>query len=279
MRLIGDIGGTKATWIWKNNQGQIRRINTLGYHPLHSGHELFDILENTELTRLARQWNQLCYYGTACESVQMADTVKKQLKKIFPYSDIKVYSDLLGATRAACGHKPGVSCILGTGSSSCLYDGKNIRRQVPSLGYILADEAGGADLGKRLLTAYFYGRLEKNTVAQLKDSYQISKDQVLSRLYKKSAANRYLASFAPFVLKHQKDQAIRRLTRDSIDSFIRNHILGYPESGSLPIYFSGSIAWYFSALIAERLSEHGLKPAGFFQSPIDRLLAYHETKT
>ena len=32
----------------------------------------------------------------------------------------------MAAARATCDGKPGVACILGTGSNSCIYDGKNI---------------------------------------------------------------------------------------------------------------------------------------------------------
>ena len=61
---------------------------------------------------------------------------------------VEVYSDLLAAARALCGHEPGIACILGTGSNSCLYDGTGIASNVSPLGYILGDEGSGAVLGK-----------------------------------------------------------------------------------------------------------------------------------
>ena len=38
---------------------------------------------------------------------------------------------------ASCGDDMGIACILGTGSNSCVYDGKNIIKTLPSLGYML----------------------------------------------------------------------------------------------------------------------------------------------
>ena len=57
-------------------------------------------------------------------------------------------SDLLGAARGLLVRRPGLACIIGTGSNSCLYDGNEIVRNVAPLGYILGDEGSSAYLGK-----------------------------------------------------------------------------------------------------------------------------------
>lgn len=68
---------------------------------------------------------------------------------MFKRAAIEVETDLMGAARALCGHNPGIACILGTGSNSCLYDGRQILANVSPLGYILGDEGSGAVLGKK----------------------------------------------------------------------------------------------------------------------------------
>ena len=49
--------------------------------------------------------------------------------------------------------------ILGTGSNSCYYDGKDIVGNVPPLGFILGDEGSGAVMGKRLVADVLKGIL------------------------------------------------------------------------------------------------------------------------
>ena len=60
---------------------------------------------------------------------------------------VEVLHDLLGAARAACGKAPGIACILGTGSNTCLYDGNDVIDNVTNLGYLLGDEGKGGDRG------------------------------------------------------------------------------------------------------------------------------------
>ena len=59
------------------------------------------------------------------------------LRYVIGCDQVEVNSDLLGAARALCGHESGIACILGTGSNSCYYNGKNIEQHVSPLGFIL----------------------------------------------------------------------------------------------------------------------------------------------
>ena len=65
--------------------------------------------------------------------------------------EIEISTDMLAAARGLCGHQPGIACIMGTGSNSCYYDGKNIVSNVSPLGFILGDEGSGAVMGKLLV--------------------------------------------------------------------------------------------------------------------------------
>ena len=64
---------------------------------------------------------------------------------------IQVESDLLAAARGLFKCEAGIACILGTGSNSCLYDGKGIVKSISPLGFVLGDEGSGAVLGKLLV--------------------------------------------------------------------------------------------------------------------------------
>ena len=58
---------------------------------------------------------------------------------------------MLAAAHGLCGQKAGIACILGTGSNSCFYNGKEIVSNISPLGFILGDEGSGAVLGKLLV--------------------------------------------------------------------------------------------------------------------------------
>ena len=47
----------------------------------------------------------------------------------FPGASIECASDMLGAARAVCQHRPGIAAILGTGANTCQWDGKKIVRR------------------------------------------------------------------------------------------------------------------------------------------------------
>ena len=91
------------------------------------------------------------FYGAGCLPPK-TESIIHVLQNNFPEADISVDTDLLGAARALCKDNAGIACILGTGSNSCLYDGKRIIQNISPLGYILGDEGSGAYLGKRFIS-------------------------------------------------------------------------------------------------------------------------------
>ena len=73
------------------------------------------------------------------------------MQEFFLNAQINIMHDLDGAIKATYKGVPIISCILGTGSNSCVYDGEKIIENAPSLGYILGDEASGNYFGKQLI--------------------------------------------------------------------------------------------------------------------------------
>lgn len=73
------------------------------------------------------------FYGAGCAFPEKNRIVEEAITPYIP-APIEVYSDLMAAARALCGSRPGIACILGTGSNSCLYDGTEITGAYLSLG-------------------------------------------------------------------------------------------------------------------------------------------------
>ena len=57
----------------------------------------------------------------------MNQIVLKAMNRLFPNADSNVDHDLLACALATYEDEPSISCILGTGSNSCFFDGENIR--------------------------------------------------------------------------------------------------------------------------------------------------------
>ena len=150
MILIADSGSTKTNWCLVE-QGQIvSEIVTDGINPFYQtdmeiiallDDQLIPKLENTDIDRIF-------FYGAGCSFPEKKILVSRGLVRFFGNSMIEIQSGLLGAARSLFQQEKGIACILGTGSNSCYYDGKDITQNVSPLGFILGDEGSGAVLGK-----------------------------------------------------------------------------------------------------------------------------------
>ncbi len=276
MQLVGDVGGTKSSWMWKDHSGGVRQVRLGPFHPLmHGPEDLFSLFSDSVVWDYRSDIKVVYYYGTACNTAASIRTVTEQLGRVFAQATIEVYSDILGAARAASGDQASISCILGTGSSSCVYDGHQIVERIPSLGYLLADDGSGADLGRELIRAYYFGLLSQTTMERLESFSSMHRDQLLHTLYRHPSPNRQLASFVPFIVQQLDEEDIYVIVRGAFDRFIQYYIVPYAASKDYAVYFSGSVAWYLRRVMAEGLKNHNLQIGKFVRDPIVELYNYH----
>ena len=157
MKLVVDSGSTKTDWGFFNTVYDLKAVKTQGINPCHQSEEEIRTIIKSELIPNLQAVDlnavsEVFYYGAGCATESICAQMAGILKEFLPNAVIKVDSDMLGAARALCGHSEGVACVLGTGSNSCLFNGKEIEDQVPSLGFILGDEGSSAALGRRLIS-------------------------------------------------------------------------------------------------------------------------------
>jgi N-acetylglucosamine kinase-like BadF-type ATPase len=125
MILIADSGSTKTDWVLTDKKSR-SSYRTIGYNPYFidtSG--IFDSVSSTLISSLdADSVEKIYFYGAGCSNNENIDVVKKALEKCFRNSSVWVGHDMLAAARALLGRNPGFAAILGTGSNTCMYDGK-----------------------------------------------------------------------------------------------------------------------------------------------------------
>ena len=148
--LIIESGGTKSSW---NLVGQ-KEYMFDGINPnIHSEEHIHNILIKAKEKLQDKNIESIEFYGAGCSTTETCFKIETLLKNYFDCK-ISVNHDLLAACRAGLQNESGLVGILGTGSNACYYDGSTILDEKISLGYILGDEGGGADLGKRLVKLY-----------------------------------------------------------------------------------------------------------------------------
>lgn len=276
MILIADSGSTKTDWCVTEGGKVMMRAATQGINPFHQDEDTMSkVLADELLPQLGcLEINKVYFYGSGCREEFVPDMIRMFSRFFTGAPTIEAHGDLLGAARAVCGAEEGIACILGTGANSCLYDGRRIVKNTPPLGYILGDEGSGAVLGRLFINALFKGGLDDRLRKEFLHEYGLTLAEIIGRVYREPLANRFLASFAPFIRRHTDNQQLRALVVDNFRSFFLRNVIPY-GSPHLDVGAVGSIAWYFSDELTEAAHAEGFTISRVLRSPIDGLAAYH----
>lgn len=274
--LIADSGSTKTQWCLVEGNKKTK-IASQGLSPYFlTQDEVEQILQVELMPKLKKRFpEEVYFYGTGCSNPENVKMMKKALKNIFPKAKVAVDHDLMGAARALCGHEKGVACILGTGSNSCFYNGKKIMKNSPGLGYALGDEGSGAYLGKKVLQHYLYDTFDPDLMDRFRMKYNIGINDVLDSVYKKPFPNRYLAQFTTFLVENRGHFMVENIIEDGLNDFFFNHIYKYRESWSLPIHFTGSVAYGFKDVLKTLCASYELTLGKVLKTPLDGLVEFH----
>ncbi|NJC25503.1 hypothetical protein [Neolewinella antarctica] len=277
MLLIADAGSTKADWAWLAKDGETSFAHTKGYNPVVHPKELLhgelDLLVGDLLPGL--QPKEVHYYGAGCWDYKRKIPIREAIQAHYPNAEVKVMHDLLGAARASCGTQPGIACILGTGSNTCLYDGEDVVDNVTNLGYMLGDEGSGSHLGKAFLRAYFYRELDTDMHDAFEEHTQLDKSTILDNVYGSDIANTYLASFTRFMGEHLDNPIIQKIVFASFGEFLDRHVRKYKGHLDVPVHYIGSVAYHFKDILRAAMAERNLRMGTFVHKPIEALANFH----
>ncbi len=277
MILIADAGSTKADWLILEKNGHQRLESTQGFNPFfHSTSDIRKALAAQLVPKLdAEAVSAIYYYGAGIHDEHRAEMVAKALKPLFVNALVEVDHDLLAAARATCGSLPGICCILGTGSNSCLYNGEKVIDNVPSLGYLLGDEGSGTHLGKALLRAYFYRELPPEIEKAFDEAYPEGGHAIKDRVYEMVGTNVYLAGFSKFLAEHKTHYSIQQIVAKCFAEFLDTQVRKYEDHQKLPINFVGSIAHHYEEILHNELEKRGMKLGRIIRKPIYSLGEFH----
>ncbi len=281
MIAIVDSGSTKSSWVFVDRLLRKHEFKTLGFNPYYqNSEEIFQTLSKDLLPLIPKDEavEEIYFYGAGCERDSQKQVVANGLRKAFPTSEINVDHDMLAAARSLFGHKPGIACIAGTGANTCYYDGDKIVENIYSPGLALADEGSGGFLGKMLARDYIRKALPKHLMEAFEKFTPDRIEDILDKVYKKPFPNRYLASLAPFVVKHQDDPYMFQMAYENFEEMFKKCIVRYEKHKVLPIRFIGSIAAHLKPVLDKVAKDKGLKVDHIVANPMEGLVDYHLQK-
>lgn len=277
IKLIADSGSTKTEWCLLKGSRKTPFL-TQGLSPYFVSPRDFTNILSENVKPLVKKYEELeiFFYGTGCKDRKNAKWVERCFQQVFPGCAVTVKSDLFGAARSLCATDKGIACILGTGSNSCYFNGSRIVKNSPGLGYVLGDEGSGAYLGKKVVQYYLYDFFDDDLRTRFDARFVTNSSEILHGVYSEPLPNRFLASFAIFLVENRGHEMIEEIIYQGLNDFFTTHVNRYKQSKKVPVHFTGSIAFGFQDVVRKLCDAYGLRPGTILKNPMEGLIKVHK---
>lgn len=273
--LIAESSTTRTEWSLVEDGQVLQHAFTSGLNPFFMTRREISHSIRLELPSefFKRRWSHVYFYGAGCSGPEKNKIIEASLVAQFK-TPATVMSDLLGAARGLLVREPGLACILGTGSNSCFYDGNEIVKNVPALGFILGDEGSGAALGRVFLGDALKGLAPQELTDAFFEKYKVTRAEVLDAVLNNPAATRNLRSYSFFLSEHLDSPYIHDMIATEFRRFFERNVVQY-DYKNYPVNFVGPIATTYSEILLEVASDFGATVRKIVLSSMPGLVAYH----
>ena len=273
--LIAESSTTRTEWSLIEDGEVLEHAYTVGLNPFFMSRREISHSIRLELPPefFKRRWSHVYFYGAGCSGPEKNKIIESSLVAQFK-TPVTVMSDLLGAARGLLVREAGLACILGTGSNSCLYDGKEIVKNVPALGFILGDEGSGAALGRVFLGDALKGLAPHELTEAFFDKYKVTRAEVLDAVLNNPAATRNLRAYSFFLSEHLDSPYVHDLIAGEFRRFFERNVAQY-DYKAYPVNFVGPIATTYSEILLEVANDFGATVRKIILSSMPGLVAYH----
>ena len=272
--LIADSGTTKTDWSVVKGGRLVNTISMKGMNPFFQTYEeIEEEIEKTLIPQLNISVDAIYFYGAGCV-FDKADIMRDAISSCINALKIHVYSDLLAVAHSTCSREAGIACIMGTGSNSCFYDGQKIAKNVPSLGFILGDEGGGAALGRLLVSDVLKELLPEYLRDAFFERFKLTQADILDHVYKRPFPNRFLAGLSPFLSEHIDAPEIHVIVLKNFISFFTRNVMQY-DYKNYNVNFVGSVAYHYKDVLREAAKTVNIRIGKILKSPMNGLIDYY----
>lgn len=273
MILIADSGSTKCDWhLYDEKNNKLFQKRTIGINPMIlSDVEIRFVLQQVR-TDILFEVTRVEFYCAGGNHEESKHRLIGLFRECFYKAKVLIEDDLEMAAKCIKGDA-GVLCILGTGSNSCFFDGSNLHKRLPDLGYQVMDEGSGNFYGRELLRSYAYGYMPDELRKSFECAYNLHADIMVNELYNGENPSSYLAKFAQFLIQHKEHIFIKKLIKNGVDKVFEHVLKPYRiEMKKHPTYFVGSIAFFLQNDITEEAYGRGYDSVYFIRKPIEYIV-------
>lgn len=274
INVIAD-SSTRTEWALVEGGQIVEHAFTRGLNPYFLTRREISHVVRLELpqTFFRHRWNHVYFYGAGCNSLEKIKVIESSLVAQFK-TPVTVESDLTAAARGLLIDKPGLACILDTGSNSCFYDGTSIVKNVRPGGFILGDEGSGSAMGRLFVGDVIKDLAPADLTAAFLDKYGIVPDDLLNEVYGNPQANYNLRRYADFLAENISNDYVYQLVHNEIYRFF-SRTIGQYDYKNYQVSFVGSVANSFSAILMQVAREFGTSIKKIMLNSMPGLIAYH----
>ena len=276
MIIIVESGATKSDW------RKIDKDGTIVSQSLHRGTNVSSMKMETIKSILAEGLESI---QASCEdrfylytAGVITEEIRKELKdhimSLVNFKDLDIQNDLVGAARGALGHQSGVAAIMGTGSNTCFYDGKQVSQTVYSGGFILGDDGSASVLGRMFITDYLKKLIPEDVASDFESKYDCSYMSIVENVYRGPAPAGYLGGFAPFIISHYNNPYIKEMVDKNFRNFIERSLKTY-DTDTYPVGVIGGFGYACRDIFIPMCEEAGIRISRIIKEPVEGLINYH----
>lgn len=183
----------------------------------------------------------------------------------------------VGCARGLLVRRPGLACILGTGSNTCLYDGHEIIKNVRPLGFILGDEGSNSYMGKLFIADLLKELAPPELCTAFYEKYQTTANVLLDQVYTNTLPNRTLAQYAFFLHEHLDHKYVYDLVYRSLMKFFERNISQY-DYRNHPLSLVGSTCVLYEDILRKVAADFGATIDKVARYSMPGLVQYHSTE-
>ena len=154
------------------------------------------------------------------------------------------------------------------------FDGTQITKRIPSLGFILGDEGSGTDIGMRFFKAFLRNQLDTELHEAFVQEYaKAGREDILHHISLEESKG-FFNSTLPFLVERQNHPLIFEIVEEAFSGYFG----AYCRGGNRPetMHFTGSVAHLFSNVLRKVAQQHQISIGMITQYPIAGLTLYHQ---
>jgi glucosamine kinase len=274
-------GSNYADWRLADKGRTIASFKTAGINPYFNDEkQIIQLLnKNINLIHHAEEIKRIYFYGAGSFSNDLKNIVHNALSTFFKFGKVTVEHDIDAAAIACCKNKPGIICIIGSGSNAAWYDGRKVKPNNYGLGFVLADEGSGNWLGKQLLRSFMNESLPAHIRKKFEHKYDFDRRSLLEKVYRQKQPAVFLSSFADFYFENKEDNYLKNVIITGFNKLIHTYLIPlHKQHPGATVNFTGTVAANFQDYLLEAASDTNITIGNIIKEPINNLLTYYSNK-